>query len=135
MLVDAGPLVAIIDADEPDHRDCVAALAGLETPLVTTWPAFTEAMYLLGDAGGGRGQDALWRLVRSDRLRLADLERPQLERAAQLMMKYRDLPMDLADATIVALAEHRDERAVFTLDRDFHVYRQHGRRAFRVIPG
>lgn len=50
-LTDAGPLIAIIDADEPDHAACVEALDQATLPLVTTWPAFTEAMVLLGRAG------------------------------------------------------------------------------------
>ena len=60
-LTDAGPLIAIIDADEPDHDSCVEALDKVTLPLVTTWPAFTEAMYLLARAGGIRAQQALWR--------------------------------------------------------------------------
>ena len=55
-LTDAGPLIAIIDADEPDHEACLKALDHLALPLVTTWPAFTVAMYLLGRAGGLLGQ-------------------------------------------------------------------------------
>jgi hypothetical protein len=50
-LVDAGPLVALIDADEPDHKAYVLALEAAENPFLTTWPAFTEAMHLLGAAG------------------------------------------------------------------------------------
>ena len=62
-LTDAGPLIAIIDADEPDHDRCVEALDEATLPLVTTWPAFTEAMYLLARVGGTHAQRALWRLV------------------------------------------------------------------------
>lgn len=134
-LTDAGPLVALIDADEADHEMCVLALGGLQRPLVTTWPAFTEAMYLLSRAGGTHGQQALWTLVLSDRLRIADLPRSALQRSAALMIKYGDRPMDLADATLVALAEERGERRIFTLDADFHIYRLHGRRRFEIIPG
>ena len=134
-LTDAGPLVALIDADESDHELCRLALAGLQLPLVTTWPAFTEAMYLLARAGGFRGRDALWALVLSGRLQVADLSRAAVERSAALMAKYSDRPMDLADATLVALAEERGLRRVFTLDADFRIYRIHGRTRFEVIPG
>jgi uncharacterized protein len=133
-LCDAGPLIAMIDADEPDHRACLAALDDLGLPLVTTWPAFTEAMYLLGQAGGITGQRALWRLVHTDRLVIADLSRDTAERSAQLMDKYADRPMDLADATLVALAEERRQRKIFSLDADFHIYRLRGRQSFDVVP-
>jgi uncharacterized protein len=133
-LCDAGPLIAIIDADELDHDACLAALDELALPLVTTWPAFTEAMYLLGQAGGISGQRALWRLVHTNRLILADLSTSAVERSAQLMDKYADRPMDLADATLVALAEEQGYRKVFSLDSDFHIYRIRGRQRFDVFP-
>ena len=133
-LTDAGPLIAIIDGEEPDHEACLAALDEISLPLVTTWPAFTEAMYLLARAGGVAGQRALWRLVETDRLRIAELSEQAMRRAAQLMDKYADLPMDLADATLVAYAEEHHHRRVFTLDSDFHVYRRHGRQRFEVVP-
>lgn len=134
-LTDAGPLVALIDADEADHETCALALRSLRLPLITTWPAFTEAMYLLGRAGGAVGQQALWKLLRTRRLKIADLSSAAIERSEVLMVKYADLPMDLADATIVALAEERGERRIFTLDDDFQIYRIHGRTRFEIIPG
>lgn len=134
-LTDAGPLIAVIDADEPDHQSCLDALAHLPLPLVTSWPAFTEAMYLLSRAGGSAGRDALWTLVRTGRLVIADLSPAAVERSARLMEKYADRPMDLADATLVALAEERGERRIFTLDADFQIYRYRGRQRFDVIPG
>ena len=133
-LTDAGPLIALIDADEADHPLCVDTLRTLSLPLVTTWPAFTEAMYLLSRAGGAAGRQALWRLVLTGRLDLADLDRTAVERSATLMGKYSDRPMDLADATLVALAESRQQRRIFTLDRDFQIYRLHGRGRFEIVP-
>lgn len=133
-LTDAGPLIAIIDADEPDHAACVEALDELALPLVTTWPAFTEAMYLLARGGGSEGQRALWRLVQTGRLVIAELSRSAVERSARLMDQYADRPMDLADATLVALAEEQGHRRIFTLDADFHVYRLRGRHHFEMLP-
>jgi predicted nucleic acid-binding protein len=132
-LTDAGPLIAIIDADEPDHALCMDALDQLTLPFVTTWPAFTEAMYLLARAGGVRAQRALWRLVFTERLVIADLSPSAVERSARLMDQYADRPMDLADATLVALAEERGDRRIFTLDTDFQIYRFRGRQRFETI--
>ena len=70
---------------------------------MTTWPAFTEAMYLLGAAGGWNGQAALWRLVERADVQIADVSPSMLGRMRVLMETYHDLPMDLADASLVAL--------------------------------
>jgi predicted nucleic acid-binding protein len=133
-LTDAGPLVALIDRGEPDHARCVAALSGLSAPLVTTWPALTEAMYLLGAAAGFPGQESLWTLLERGDLQTVDIDQAMRRRSRALMEKYRDRPMDLADATLVTLAEAKDLDRIFTLDGDFHIYRIHGRRSFEVIP-
>ena len=133
-LTDAGPLIALIDAGEPDHERCRATFDELDLPLVTTWPAFTEAMHLLGRAAGWPGQRALWALVDRDVLVVADVDGPGAERSADLMRRYADLPMDLADATLVALGEQLSSRRVFSLDRHFHAYRLRGGRSLQVVP-
>lgn len=133
MLTDAGPLIALIDADEADHERCRAALSDLRLPLLTTWPALTEAMYLLGQAGH-EGQQALWTLVLREDLEIAASSSNQLRRAAELMERYRDRPMDLANATLVALAEERGLKRILTLDSDFHIYRLYDREPFEVVP-
>jgi predicted nucleic acid-binding protein len=134
-LTDAGPLIALIDADEPDHERCRETLDALRLPLLTTWPAFTEAMYLLGRATGWPGQNALWRFTLREDLVVAPLSAKANAHAARLMETYADRPMDLADATLVALAEERSETRIFTLDSDFRVYRLRGRRQFEIVPG
>ena len=134
IVVDAGPLVALIDRGEPDHGRCVDALSSLTAPMVTTWPALTEAMYLVGSAGGWKAQDALWRLLERGDLQLVPLDEALQKRTRALMSKYRDTPMDLADASLVAIAEALDVARVFTLDRDFRIYRWRGRREFEIIP-
>lgn len=134
MLTDAGPLIALADAGDADHDLCVAALADVRLPLITTWPAFTEAMYLLGASGGFPAQEALWGLVSEGQLRLVDLNQASVERSASLMAKYVDTPMDLADATLVAAAEQLNVDRIFTIDADFHVYRMANRKGFTVVP-
>jgi len=132
ILTDAGPLIALLDKGESAHKRCVAALSMLRHPMLTTWPAFTEATYLLGDAGGWPAQERLWRLYLRGDLQILMPER--VERAAALMQQYKDLPMDLADATLVALAEERQLTTIFTLDKDFHVYKLGRNKHFKVIP-
>lgn len=133
-LTDTGPLVALLDRDEPDHTKCVEQLRYLRAPMLATWPVFTEAMYLIGDSLGWRGQEALWRILRRGDLHVAETRASTVDRMERLMLKYRDVPMDLADASLVAVAEERGLTKVFTLDRDFHVYRVLGRRPFVIVP-
>jgi predicted nucleic acid-binding protein len=134
ILTDAGVLVALLDADDKQHAACSAALQDLPAePLLTTWPCFTEAMYLLGAVGGYRYQSTLWNLRSAQRLVLHDLTPAEADRMAVLMEKYSDTPMDLADASLVAAAESRKLRRVFTIDSDFHLYRLSDGSALDVI--
>jgi predicted nucleic acid-binding protein len=135
ILTDAGPLIAILDRREQHHQACVDCLAELTGPMLTTWPAFSEAIYLLDEACDWPSQDALWQLVESGNIELAELGIDHRRRMRALMDKYQDRPMDLADASLVALAEERNLRDIFTLDQtDFGIYRVKGRHAFRVWP-
>lgn len=134
-LTDAGPLIALIDAGEADHALCREVLDGIGLPLLTTWPAFTEAMYMLGARAGWSGQHALWRMLAKNALELAELDSGLTARTAELMETYGDHPMDLADASLVAVAEARGLRQIFTLDAHFRSYRLRGGRFLAVMPG
>jgi predicted nucleic acid-binding protein len=134
ILTDAGPLIALINHRDRMHTKCVTTARNLVGQMLTTWPAFTEAMYLLGAGAGWQGQQPLWRMVRTGQLVLAESSPIMLSRMPGLMEQYQDLPMDLADASLVALAEERRLREVFTLDRDFRVYRLPDGGAFRLMP-
>lgn len=133
-LTDTGPLVALIDVNEARHDDCLQTLPSLFVPLVTPWPCFTETMYLLGRAGGFRFQEALWRMKAEGRVLIHQNDEAEIERMATLMAQYRDTPMDLADASVVAAAETLRLRRVFTLDRHFYAYRTADGKALEVVP-
>jgi predicted nucleic acid-binding protein len=133
LLLDTGPLIALLDASERRHRDCTEFFAKWKGPVVTTEAVVTEAVYLLGSVDVD-GTKAIELCLRGG----ADVEPWTLARArrtAELMRKYRDTPMDYADATLVALAEELGVGDVFTLDRrGFSAYRWKGRRSFRIHP-
>jgi predicted nucleic acid-binding protein len=133
-VTDAGPLVALVDLAEPAHAGCVEALNAITPPLVTTWPALTEAMHLLRRKAGWPGQESLWRMVRGRNLDVRDLDAAQVNRTYELMLRYHDLPMALADATLVAVAESLRTSRVFTLDGHFRIYRTASGGAFEVTP-
>lgn len=91
-------------------------------------------MYLIGRAAGFAGQNALWGLIAADRLVVRDAEPDELTRMAELMRAYRDLPMDLADASVVATAEATGERRVFTFDHHFRIYRLRDGSVLEIVP-
>ena len=134
VLIDAGPLVALIHASDRHHIRCAEVFLSLEEPLVTVWPAFTEAMYLLGFSW--QAQNALWELIDRNVVGFAALDDHTNRRARELMKKYRDLPMDLADAALVSVAERDRISRIFTLDRrDFQLYRPARMGRFQIVPG
>ena len=134
-LTDSGPLVALLDSDDPYHARCSQVVPGLPKPLITTLPALTEAMYFLGEQFGWRGQEHLWQLVISNELLIAPVESETLARLPVLMEQYRDAPMDIADASLVAVAEAMGLRHIFTIDSHFYAYRLRNGRTLEVIPG
>ncbi len=133
ILVDAGPLIALIHKDDAHHARCVATLQSITEPLGTVWPALTEAMYLLSFSW--KAQDALWEMVERGVVELLTLDGRDMSRARDSMKKYKDLPMDLADAALVAVAEREKIRRIFTLDRrDFEIYRPAKLGRFIILP-
>lgn len=133
VLADAGPLIALIHKDDRHHERCVAALRLLTEPLGTVWPAFTEAMYLLSFSW--KAQEALWEMLDRGVVVLLSIGPQELSRVRELMKKYKDLPMDLADAALVAVAERERIRRIFTLNRrDFAVYRPAHLGRFILLP-
>ena len=131
--MDAGPLVAVVDVADQHHRACVAALQNLTEPLGTVWPSVAEAFYLLSDTRNG--QDALWDMLCRGAVSLLPLGADDFPRMRELMWKYKDRPMDLADAALIHTAEREGIRKIFTVDRrDFSVYRLHGRVKPSLLP-
>ena len=135
ILTDAGVLYALVNKDEGDaNTQCRMLLRRSGNALLlTTWACFAEAMYLAGQTGGWRLQSLLWELVLDATVQFHHPGKQEQERMVVLMGKYRDTPMDLADATLVAAAEALELTRVFTLDSDFRVYRINGQTPFEVI--
>ena len=125
--------MALVDRDEKLHDDCVAALEKWSGPVVTTEAVLTETLYLVGP--GWRGQKACLEFILRGAFQLVPSSAKSLQRVAMLMEKYRNLPMDFADATLVVLGEELATDWVFTLDRrGFSTYRMNRNRAFQIIP-
>jgi predicted nucleic acid-binding protein len=133
-LVDAGVLVGYLDPRDREHAGAVAAFKAVSGKILTTWPAATEAAHLLGREHP-EGRDALLAMICDGALELARLDEEDAPRLRQLMAKYSDLPMDLADATLVRVAEREGIDTILTFDRrDFKVYRAAGIGALNLLP-
>lgn len=133
VLIDTGPLVAILNRDDTAHEPCARVLQEMTSVPMTTWPVVTEATYLLGFSFPG--QDGLLEMVERGDLELLPLDARDVTRLRALMRKYRDLPMELADASLVHLAERESIDTILTLDRrDFGVYRLPRGRRFTIVP-
>ncbi len=131
VLVDAGPLVALIDPDTREHEWVRSQAMGLPRPLLTSEPVLTEAAFLL--TRDGFDADELFALADAGIIAVGiEFNR---ERAAlrSLMRKYSNIPMSLADATVVRLSELHRDCQVFTFDADFRIYRRHGNKVIPVL--
>jgi uncharacterized protein len=133
-LIDTGPLVALVDRHQSTHARCVKAHESLPAPLVTTWPCLTEAMYFLEGLGGWQAQKILWQFIERQGVELHTASSAEITRIQALMGKYSNVPMGLADASLVAAAESKKIRRVFTLDSDFSIYRALDKEPFEVVP-
>jgi hypothetical protein len=133
LLLDSGALVSLLDRRQPAHEPCRDVLREWRRPIVSTEAVLTEASHLLGALPGGR-EACLSYFLRGAAI-LVPMGVPLLGRCRALMERYTDLPMDYADATLVALAEELDTDTVLTTDRrDFSVYRIGEKRPFRILP-
>jgi hypothetical protein len=135
-LVDTGPLVALFDPRDGEHERCVEALKAIRGRLQTTVPVLTEAFHILNP--GSQGSAALRAFISRGGLSVWWLDASLLPRAFELMDRYADHPMDLADASLIVAAESLRAQRIFTLDRsDFRAYRVrrgHRELAVEILP-
>jgi len=133
VLVDTGPLVAILSRQDEHHAACVSALREMPGPLFSCWPVITEAAWLLRKSP--RAVQQLLRSIDGSFLELLPLAGAEAEAIAALMKRYEDIHPQLADVALVYLASREKIDTVFTLDqRDFSIDRSGRRSAFRVVP-
>ena len=133
VLVDTGPLVAILSQADEHHDKCVNVLKLLPAPLFSCWPVITEAAWLLRT--DQRSVVQVLRSISEGFLVLLSLAGSDALLIAEVMNNYREIEPQLADAALVHLAHREGIETIFTLDRrDFSVYRSSKKRAFRILP-
>ncbi len=133
-LIDTGAILALVDRSDRWHSRCVQAFDSLRLPLATSAAVLAELFHLVGDHP--REVAAAWGFLRSGAVTVLPIGDGDLGELEALMEKYRDRPMDFADATLVHLARRESLVAVLTVDNDdFETYRIEGKRRFHVVPG
>ncbi len=122
IIIDTGPLVALLNRRERHHEWVVEKLRDISVPLVTCEAVVSESFYLLGQTGHGRSR--LAELLKTQAVRVVFQFAENLSPVCDLITKYANVPISFADACLVRMCETNSRSTVFTLDRDFLIYRQ-----------
>ena len=131
-LIDTGAILALVDQSDRWHRRCAEAFPTLRLPLATSAAVLTELFHLLETP---REAAAAWGFLNSGAVTVLPIDDADLPDLQALMERYRDRPMDFADATLVHLAKREGLVTIFTVDHDdFETYRIEGKRRFRIVP-
>jgi predicted nucleic acid-binding protein len=134
IIADTGFFVALANRADDDHDLAIGALEGLTEGLVTTWPVITETTHLLATRLGTQSLLAFVASARAGAFSIFELSVAHWPRLEELMKQYAKLPMDLADASLVILAEEREDGRILSTDRrDFRTYRWKTRKPFRNL--
>lgn len=133
IIIDTGPIVAILSASDAYHTVCVEALKNITPPMLTTWPVLTEVQYLLRK--DHRSIQGLFRALENELIMLEEISAEAIPWLQNFLQKYSDITPQLADASLMYLAEKQGLETIFTLDkRDFSIYRFNNRKAPKLIP-
>lgn len=132
VLIDTGAILALLDRKDPCHRACAEVFPGLPLPLATSAAVLAEVFHLVG---GPHEFARAWGFLRSGAVTVLPIGDEDLSDLEMLMERYKDRPMDFADATLVHLARRENLATIFTIDHnDFETYRIEGKRRFRIVP-
>lgn len=131
ILIDAGPLIALFDKSDQYHARAVSFIRNVKGTLYTTWPVITEASHMLGFSINA--QLALLEWINRGGLHLLETEYVHISRLIELSEKFKDVPMDLADATLIVASEANGIKEIATLDADFYIYRDIRKRYLKNI--
>ena len=133
VIMDTGPWVALIDRSEARHKKCIEWLRQFEGHIFSSEAVFTEVLYLLNFSS--KAQSAAIDFILNGAITLVPLSLESLKKTKKLMEKYKDIPMDYADATLVCLAEDLSINHVITFDsKHFGIYRLSPKQSFVIFP-
>ena len=131
ILIDSGPLIALFDTSDKYHKKSLSFIKKNTLPLVTTLASITEVLHLLDFNRNAQIDFLDW--ISKDALEIQNIEIPDFSCIRDLTIKYKDLPMDFADACLVYLAEKLNIEQIATIDRDFSIYRIKKNKKFKLV--
>jgi len=121
ILIDAGPLIALFDKDDNYHEKVINFLKGKKYKYITTNAVITEVTYMLNFSI--EAQILFFEWIMKEGVLLQEIQQNDIARIVELTKKYRDRPMDYADATLVVAAEKTGINKIISIDSDFDIYR------------
>ena len=131
VLLDTGVIVALLDRSEGAHRVCADAVQQLEAPLLTCEAVIAESCYLLRNLSGA--SEAVIENIAAGIFQVAFQLSQEATSVKQVLRKYRDRKIDLADACLIRLADIFETGDILTLDRDFTIYRWGKNKPFKML--
>lgn len=120
-LIDAGPLIALFDKSDKYHLKAIRFIKEMDAQLWSTWPVLTEVCHLLDFNTQVQQNFLIW--IQRGAIKLVDLNQDHLARIIELTRKFNDVPMDLADASLIVASEKISCLEIASIDSDFYIYR------------
>jgi predicted nucleic acid-binding protein len=121
ILIDAGPLIALFDKDDNYHDDAIRYFQKFSGKLVSTWPVLTEVLHMLDFNVRTQISFLMW--IQRGGVEIHEASSNHMQRIIELTEKYNNVPMDLADASLIVIAEELGIRDIISIDSDYYIYR------------
>lgn len=131
VIVDTGPLVAFLNRSDKFHKWTKEKWERISPPFLTCEAVLAETCFLVRHIQGG--SQAVLELMNRGVIQVTFILEEEVQPIMKMVKRYADVPMSLADACLVRMAEHHAQSKVFTLDQDFRIYRKHGRQVIPVM--
>ena len=120
-LIDAGPLIALFNKNDKYHEKIKEFIKNYKGLLTTSWPVITEVCHMLDFNINAQIDFLKW--IKLGGLKVEDIETEEIDKIINLSEKYYDIPMDLADATLIVISERLGIKEIITIDSDYYIYR------------
>lgn len=122
VLIDSGPIIALFNSKDKFHKSCIKFLKTFRGELVSTWPVVSEVIYLLSYSIETQTDFLEW--IERGSIQIIDISIEDIRYIKNRMRKYSDLPMDLADASLMCISEKQGIEKIISIDSDFSIYKK-----------